>query len=62
LGETGGQALSMTISIGSVSVNQIVSPKAEGRISSTLVIAIFTAGCMLFTSQRAGHHVGERLQ
>jgi uncharacterized membrane-anchored protein len=31
-----------------------------GRISSSLVIAIFIVGCILFTSQRAGGHPGER--
>jgi uncharacterized membrane-anchored protein len=33
-----------------------------GRISSSLVIAIFIAGCILFTSQRAGGHPGKRAQ
>lgn len=33
-----------------------------GRISSSLVIAIFIAGCILFTSHRAGGHPGERAQ
>jgi uncharacterized membrane-anchored protein len=31
-----------------------------GRISSSLVIAIFIVGCILFTSPRAGGHPGER--
>jgi len=28
-------------------------------ITSSLVVAIFILGCILFTSQRAGHHGGE---
>ena len=31
-----------------------------GRISSSLVIALFMVGCILFTSQRAGAHPGGR--
>jgi uncharacterized membrane-anchored protein len=31
-----------------------------GRISSSLVIAIFIVGCILFTSTRAGGHPGQR--
>jgi len=60
-------AFILTRPLGATLGDLLTKPSAHGglnldRISSTLVIAIFIAGCILFTSQRASHHVGERLQ
>ena len=58
-------AFILTRPLGATLGDLLTKPPAHGelnldRISSTLVIAIFIAGCILFTSQRAGHHFGER--
>jgi uncharacterized membrane-anchored protein len=50
LGATLGDLLTKPLAHGGLSF---------GRITSSLVIAIFILGCILFTSQRAGHHGGE---
>jgi hypothetical protein len=60
-------AFILTRPLGATPGSLLARPSAHGglnldRISSILVIAIFIAGCILFTSQRAGHHFGERLQ
>jgi uncharacterized membrane-anchored protein len=57
----------LTRPLGATLGDLLTKPYASGglnldRISSSLVIAIFIAGCILFTSQSAGHHAGERLQ
>jgi uncharacterized membrane-anchored protein len=50
LGATLGDLLTKPLAHGGLSF---------GRITSSLVIAIFIFGCILFTSQRAGDHGGE---
>ena len=50
LGATLGDLLTKPLAHGGLSF---------GRITSSLVIAIFILGCILFTSQRAGDHAGE---
>jgi uncharacterized membrane-anchored protein len=50
LGATLGDLLTKPLAHGGLSF---------GRITSSLVIAIFILGCILFTSQRAGDHGGE---
>ena len=60
-------AFILTRPLGATLGDLLTKPSAHGglnldRISSTLVIAIFIAGYILFTSQRAAHHVGEDLQ
>ena len=57
-------AFILTRPIGANLGDLLTKPSVHGglnldRISSTLAIAIFIAGFILFTSQRAGHHVGE---
>jgi uncharacterized membrane-anchored protein len=58
-------AFILTRPLGATLGDLLTKPSAHGglnldRISSTLVIAIFIAGCILFTSQRAVHHFKER--
>jgi uncharacterized membrane-anchored protein len=51
LGATVGDLLTKPFAHGGINL---------GRISSSLVIAIFIVGCILFTSQREGSHPGGR--
>jgi uncharacterized membrane-anchored protein len=58
-------AFILTRPLGATLGDLLTKPSAHGglnldRINSTLVIAIFIAGCILFTSQRAVHHFEER--
>jgi uncharacterized membrane-anchored protein len=60
-------AFILTRPLGAALRDLLTKPSARGGlnldvISSTLVVAIFIAGCILFTLQRASHHFGERLQ
>jgi uncharacterized membrane-anchored protein len=58
-------AFILTRPLGATMGDLVTKPFAHGglnlgRISSSLVIAIFIVGCILFTSQKAGSHPGVR--
>jgi uncharacterized membrane-anchored protein len=68
LGKTAGDALSMTILFSNTlgaTVGDLLTKLYEyggldlGRISSSLIIALFMVGCIFFTSRKAGFHPGE---
>jgi uncharacterized membrane-anchored protein len=58
-------AFILTRPLGATLGDLLTKPHAEGgfnlsRISSSLIIAAFIVGCILFTPQKAGRHPGER--
>ena len=58
-------AFILTRPLGATVGDLLTKPHADGgldlsRISSSLLIAIFIIGCILFTSKRAGSHPGQR--
>ena len=60
-------AFILTRPLGATVGDLLTKPHGTGgldlsRITSSLVIAVFMIGCILFTSQRAGGHPGEQTQ